>query len=164
MAWFKADDRIMEHGKFISARAKGGHAVIGVWFHAGTWANGQMTDGFIPRSWATLNSAEVEAALLVEVGLWDEDASRDGWQMHDYADYQPLKVELEAKSQQKRSSGQAGGKQTASRRAAKVKPVPVPEPVTRPKGLVRAHTSQISSKQERNIKRLGLEPTGGNAA
>jgi hypothetical protein len=32
MAWFKADDRIMEHAKFISARAKGGHAVIGVWF------------------------------------------------------------------------------------------------------------------------------------
>ena len=177
MAWFKADDRIMEHGKFIAARAKGGHAVIGVWFHAGTWANGQMTDGFIPRSWATLNGAEAEAALLVEVGLWDEDASRDGWQMHDYADYQPLRADLEAKSEQKRSSGQAGGKQSASKRQANAKqngskreahskpvPVPEPEPVTRPKGLVRAHTSQISSKQERNIKRLGLEPTGGSAA
>ena len=164
MAWFKADDRIMEHHKFIAARAKGGHRAIGVWFHAGTWANGQMTDGFIPRSWASLNNALNEAEILVEVGLWDEDASRDGWQMHDYADYQPSRADLEAKSQQKRSSGQAGGKQTASRRAAKSKPVPVPEPVTRPKGLVRAHTSQISPKQERNIKRLGLEPTGGNAA
>jgi len=164
MAWFKADDRIMEHHKFVSARAKGGHRVIGAWFHAGTWANGQMTDGFIPRSWATLNNALNEAEILVEVGLWDEDASRDGWQMHDYADYQPLKADLEAKSEQKRSSGQAGGKQTASRRAAKSKPVPVPEPVTRPKGLVRAHKSKISPKQERNIKRLGLEPTGGSAA
>jgi hypothetical protein len=141
MAWFKADDRIMEHHKFVSARAKGGHRVIGAWFHAGTWANGQMTDGFIPRSWATLNNALNEAEILVEVGLWDEDASRDGWQMHDYADYQPLKADLEAKSQQKRSSGQAGGKQSASKRQANAKqkrskreaeskPEAVPEPET----------------------------------
>jgi hypothetical protein len=144
MAWFKADDRIMEHGKFIAARAKGGHAAIGVWFHAGTWANGQMTDGFIPRSWATLNGCEKEASLLVEVGLWDEDASRDGWQMHDYAEYQPLRSDLEAKSEQKRSAGQAGGKQSASRRQAErkhngserqahSKPVPVPEPEPEPR-------------------------------
>jgi hypothetical protein len=164
MAWFKADDRIMEHHKFVSARAKGGHRVIGAWFHAGTWANGQMTDGFIPRSWATLNNALNEAEILVEVGLWDEDASRDGWQMHDYADYQPLKADLEAKSEQKRSSGQAGGKQTASRRAAKSKPVPVPEPEPTHLKVSSTRTTRISSKQERNIKRLGLEPTGGNAA
>jgi len=156
MAWFKADDRIMEHHKFVSARARGGHAVIGVWFHAGTWANGQMTDGFIPRSWALLNGAEAEAALLVEVGLWDEDASRDGWQMHDYADYQPLRAELEAKSEQKRSSGQAGGKQNASRRQAERKqngskaqaeskpvPVPVPEPEPRLAALSVTRTRKI---------------------
>ena len=164
MAWFKADDRIMEHGKFIAARAKGGHSVIGVWFHAGTWANGQMTDGFIPRSWAMLNGCESEAAILVEVGLWDEDASRDGWQMHDYADYQPLKADLEAKAQQKRSAGQAGGKQSASRRAAERKPVPVPEPEPTHLKVSSTRTTSISSKQERNIKRLGLEPTGGSAA
>jgi len=144
MAWFKADDRIMEHHKFVSARAKGGHRVIGVWFHAGTWANGQMTDGFIPRSWATLNNAVNEAEILVEVGLWDEDASRDGWQMHDYADYQPLKAELAAKSEQKRSSGQAGGKQTASRRAAKSKPVPEPVPEPEP----RVTALRVASAQE----------------
>ena len=161
MAWFKADDRIMEHGKFIAARAKGGHAAIGVWFHAGTWANGQMTDGFIPRSWATLNGAEKEAVLLVEVGLWDEDASRDGWQMHDYADYQPLRADLEAKSEQKRSSGQAGGKQSASKRQAErkqngskrqahSKPVPVPEPEPEPRvtALRVAHAQEIQDLED----------------
>ena len=163
MAWFKADDRIMEHHKFITARAKGGHSVIGVWFHAGTWANGQMTDGFIPESWALLNNAENEAQILAEVGLWVED-SRGGWQMHDYSDYQPSRADLEAKSQQKRSAGQAGGKQSASKRQADSKPVPepVPEPHSSTKSVRR---DTVSTERElRNRKRLGLVVEGGNAA
>ena len=174
MAWFKADDRIMEHHKFITARAKGGHSVIGVWFHAGTWANGQMTDGFIPESWALLNNAENEAQILVEVGLWVED-SRGGWQMHDYSDYQPSRADLEAKSQQKRTAGQAGGKHSASKRQAErkqnaserqadSKPVPVPEPEPQPSTKVVGRGGISVERELRNRKRLGLVVEGGNAA
>lgn len=163
MAWFKADDRICEHPKFIAARARGGHSVVGVWFHAGTWSNAMQTDGFIPRTWAMLNGAEAEAVILVDVGLWHEDASRDGWRMHDYAEYQPTRAELQAKSEQKRSAGQAGGKQSASRRVAKGKPVPVPEPepVT---SLRDVNTRGISPKEARTRKRLGLEAENGGTA
>ena len=165
MAWFKADDRICEHPKFIAARAKGGHAALGVWFHAGTWSNASQTDGFIPSSWVMLNGADAEAGVLVEVGLWHEDAARDGWVMHDYADYQPTRAELQAKSEQKRSAGQAGGKQSASKRAAERKPVPVPVPgpVTPLRGVKRG--ARLSEKELRTRQRLGLDgPEGGTAA
>lgn len=142
MAWFKADDRIMEHPKFLAARAKGGHSVIGVWFEAGTWANGQMTDGFIPRSWAILNNAETEAGVLVEVGLWHEDAARDGWQMHDYSDYQPTREELENKREKDLERKRRGGSKRKTTDSARnpdgiqrrsISPVPVPEPEPEPR-------------------------------
>lgn len=163
MAWAKLTDDWLSHPKVMSARAEGGWSALGVWAGALTWVNQQRTDGFVPESWVRLHNGIEEAAVLVKVGLWHEDASRDGWQFHDYADYQPLRAELEAKSQQKRSAGQAGGKQTASRRAANGKPVPepVPEPVTPLRGVSGASNSE---KAVRNRKRLGIEPTGGNAA
>jgi hypothetical protein len=164
MAWFRADDRICEHPKFIAARARGGHSALGVWFHAGTWSNAMQTDGFIPNTWVMLNRAETEAAVLAEVGLWHEDAAREGWQMHDYAEYQPTKAELQAKSEQKRSAGQAGGKQSASRRQAEPKPVPVPEPVTSLRDVKRG--ARLSEKEIRTRQRLGMDESqpGGTAA
>jgi hypothetical protein len=110
-----------------------------------------------------LNGASDEIAALVDAGLLVEDASRDGWRFHDYADYQPTKAELEAQSKQKRSAGQAGGKQSASRRQAEAKPVPVPVPVTPLRGV---NTRGVSPKEARTRKRLGLEAEGpgGTAA
>ena len=163
MAWVKIDDGWLNHHKVLTARANGGWAALGVWAGALTWVNQQRTDGFLPASWVALNGASEEIAALVDAGLLVEDASRDGWQFHDYADYQPTKAELEAQSQQKRSAGRAGGKQSASKRRAEVKPVPVPEPVTPLRGV---NTRGVSPKEARTRKRLGLEAEGpgGTAA
>ena len=161
MAWVKIDDGWLNHHKVLTARATGGWAALGVWAGALTWVNQQRTDGFLPASWVALNGASDEIAALVDAGLLVEDASRDGWRFHDYADYQPTKAELEAQSQQKRSAGRAGGKQSASRRQAEVKPVPVPEPVTPLRGV---NTRGVSPKEARTRKRLGLEADEGGAA
>jgi len=166
MAWFKADDKTCDHPKFIDARVKGGYAVVGVWFHAGTWSNANLTDGFVPRSWVLLNQADTEAAVLVEVGLWHEDAARDGYQMHDYTDFQPSKAEVVAKRdkdlERKRRGGSArnpNGIQTDSR-----SPVPVPEPDTSLRDVY-ARGTNLSAKEKRTRQRLGLVgPEGGNAA
>jgi len=173
MAWFRADDRICEHPKFIAARARGGHSALGVWFHAGTWSNAMQTDGFIPNTWVMLNRAETEAAVLAEVGLWHEDASRDGWQMHDYAEYQPTKAELDAKREKDLERKRRGGSTSATKRSARnpngiqtevSSPVPVPEPVTPLRGVKRG--ARLSEKEIRTRQRLGLdaEGPGGTAA
>jgi len=172
MAWVKIDDGWLNHHKVLTARANGGWAALGVWAGALTWVNQQRTDGFLPASWVALNGASDEIAALVDAGLLVEDASRDGWQFHDYADYQPTRAEIEAKTEQRAAAGKRGGsksqanrKQTASNLEATSNPVPVPGPVTTPNGVVSA--TRISAKEARTRKRLGLEVVegpGGTAA
>jgi hypothetical protein len=119
-----------------------------------------------------LNGASDEIAALVDAGLLVEDASRDGWRFHDYADYQPTRVEIEAKTEQRAAAGKRGGsksqanrKQVVSKRQAEANPVPVPVPVpvTPLRGV---NTRGVSSKEARTRKRLGLEAEGqgGDAA
>lgn len=170
MAWVKIDDGWLNHHKVLTARATGGWAALGVWAGALTWVNQQRTDGFLPKSWVALNGADAEIAVLVDAGLLVEDAARDGWQFHDYADYQPTRAEIEAKSEQRAAAGKRGGsksqanrKQTASNLEASFNPVPVPEPVTPLSGV---NARGVSPKEARTRKRLGLEAEGpgGTAA
>lgn len=84
MAWFKADDKLYGHPKWL-ATSKGGRAL---WITAGTWSGDQLTDGFVPRHvLPMLDGTAREAASLVASGLWHEVDG--GWQFHDWADHQP---------------------------------------------------------------------------
>jgi hypothetical protein len=116
-----------------------------------------------------LNNAQAEADVLVEAGLWV--VVEDGWAFHDYAEYQPLKAEIEAKTEKRAAAGRRGGsksqanrKQTASNSEANVNPVPNPKP--NPSALTeqRGRRSVVSEKSLRNKKRLGLVVEEGAAA
>lgn len=170
MAWVRIDDGWLNHHKVMTARANGGWAALGVWAGALTWVNQQRTDGFLPASWVALNNAAEEIAALVDAGLLVEDGARDGWQFHDYAEYQPTRAEIEAKSKQRSDAGKRGGsksqanrKQTASGTKANLNPVPVPGPVTPLRGV---NTRGLSAKEIRTRQRLGLnaDGSGGDAA
>lgn len=81
--------------------------------------------------------------LLIEAGLWEHVPG--GYRIHDYADFQPTKAQVEAERTQKQAAGQAGGlaaararaiangKQEASSSSSKTlaqsKPVPDPVPL-----------------------------------
>lgn len=61
------------------------------------YSNEHLTDGHIPRSVLVVAAPGVKAPeklakLLVDVGLWDVVA--DGWQVHDYGDYQRTSVQV----------------------------------------------------------------------
>jgi hypothetical protein len=80
--------------------------------------------------------------LLVGAGLWEH--AKGGYQVHDYADFQPTRVQVEAERATKAAAGRAGGIAAATARAmaerqqnasrtpadavAKSKPVPDPVP------------------------------------
>ena len=169
MAWVRIDDTWLNHPKVMEARAAGGWAACGVWCGALTWANQQRSDGHVPTSWVVLNNAQAEADVLVEAGLWV--VVEDGWAFHDYAEYQPLKAEIEAKSEQRAAAGKRGGsksqanrKQTASNSEANVNPVPVPKP--NPSALTEQRRARSSSSEKslRNKRRLGLVAGEGSAA
>ncbi|GAA1048484.1 hypothetical protein [Arthrobacter russicus] len=67
MSWFKVDDKFAFHPKAIAA----GNAALGLWVRAGSWAMGNLTDGFMPKSMlGALGAQKRDALKLIESGLW----------------------------------------------------------------------------------------------
>lgn len=86
MAWFKVDDHLYSHPKWI-ALPKGARAL---WVTAGSWCSGQLLDGYVPSSvLPMLGGNPSEARALVTAGLWRE--AKEGWKFHDWDAYQPTK-------------------------------------------------------------------------
>lgn len=86
MAWFKVDDHLYSHPKWL-ALPKPARAL---WVTAGSWSAGQLYDGFIPsKALPMLEGTRRDATALVEAGLWSEVDG--GWLFHDWAEYQPTR-------------------------------------------------------------------------
>ncbi len=85
-----------------------------------------------------VTSADV-ISMLVQAGIWDDFSERRGYQIHDYADFQPTKAEIMAERAKKAAAGAAGGRATAAARAtapaaaeSQQNPSPYPYPVPVP--------------------------------
>lgn len=150
MAWVKTSDSIYDHPKWQDAMALaaeefgplGIQAIKGFGHHATTWSSKpeNLTDGFIPRSWCALQPEGLKLApILAEAGIWHEDAARNGWQIHDYADYQPTRAQTDAKREKDLERKKRGGSKSATKHsernpngihAEESSPVPVPVPLT----------------------------------
>jgi hypothetical protein len=86
--WFKIDDTLADHDKVLKA----GNAAMGLWVRCGAWSARQLTEGFIPKRIARLYGRPSLVKVLLESGLWCE--SEDGYQMHDFLDYNPSKEKV----------------------------------------------------------------------
>lgn len=166
MAWIQIDDHFDEHPKLQQV----GPLAWGVWLAGLAYCNRNLTDGFIPwtkaRSLASFDvveddgklwglsrssgmvgediDAEWVIGLLIDAGLWEEvDNGRgrvDGYQVHDYKDWQRSKAEILELRDKRVEAGRAGGlakavafakqepKQNASKTVAKSYPQPQPQP------------------------------------
>ena len=146
--WTKIDDRFMRHPKVIAA----GRDARDLYLAALLCCSENLTDGHVPAARLPLLAAEAvidnplkAAERLVEVGLW-ERRGNDGWQVHDYLEYQPTRDKALATKQARAEAGSVGGHKSADSRAqanskanseanseakqqANFNPVPVPVPV-----------------------------------
>jgi hypothetical protein len=104
MSWLKVDDKLHDHRKIMRLLRSGADRLdpgpLGLWLLAATWSADNRTDGFVPDylldRWDS--NATEHAGRLIEAGLWrlvDVDGET-GFEFHDWADYQPLKQQLEA--------------------------------------------------------------------
>ncbi len=100
MSWFKVDDRLWGHPKWLATPLR----ARGLWVTAGSWCSSQGQDGEVPRHvLTTLGGTTRDAAALVSSGLWF--ATDTGWAFHDWDEFQP-----DAASQRaKRNAESAGG-------------------------------------------------------
>lgn len=129
MPWMKVDDALHSHPKARRA----GLAAMGLWTLAGSWAMSYKTDGFVPAWYVSSHpSGRRHATTLVEAGLWTPSTrdGEDGWDFHDWTDYQPSATDIEADRERARERQRA----SRARRAAQgggLHSVPVTGAVTR---------------------------------
>lgn len=94
MSWFKVDDRLWSHPKWIHLPLE----AKALWISAGSYCAQYESDGFISRQTLAIvlpNSRQTRAATaLCEARLWDE--VEDGYQFRNWSKYQPTKAQKDA--------------------------------------------------------------------
>ena len=92
MGWVRIDDMFYSHPKVLAA----GNAAVGLWVRALAYANAYLTDGHInAETLRTLGATRRYATTLVKAGLWEPNGN--GWDIHDFADYQESREEIETR-------------------------------------------------------------------
>lgn len=116
--WAKIDDRFMRHPKIIAA----GRDARDLYLAALLYCSENLTDGHVPAARLRLLAAEADidspleaAERLVEVGLW-ERRGNDGWQVHDYLEYQPSRNKALAIKEVRAEAGSIGGYKSADKK------------------------------------------------
>ncbi|MDP9192329.1 MAG: hypothetical protein M3P06_11580 [Acidobacteriota bacterium] len=160
MAWVKLDDDFYLHPKLVQA----GPLALAMQVAALCYSNHYKTRGFISYgvasrlldldAYGSLDQLSIEsddshvsgwkigwselAEKLTAAGIWIANLERGGYDIHDYAEYQPEAV-AEARHEARVQAGRAGGLARASKSQAKSKqtqansspvPDPVPDPIT----------------------------------
>lgn len=149
MSWVRLDDQFTDHPKLAAAGPVAGWVYVSGLCYAARY----LTDGFVPESVAQrfAGSSPEILANLVECSLWDR--ANNGYQIHDYLEYNPpaskVKAEREeAKARMQRKNATKQGVSSEVHRnfarnsgEIQASPSPSPSPLKRDEGLVRPPAS-----------------------
>jgi hypothetical protein len=105
--WIRLDSMFASNPKVLHLLGeKGGdHALLVFTFGLG-YCGVQGQDGFIPRAApGTFHGRPRDIALLESVGMWEPVDG--GWNVHDWAEYQPSSEESRARSDKARKAAAA---------------------------------------------------------
>lgn len=101
VTWFRLDEKGAFHAKVLAAK----NEAYGAWCRAGQWASEHLTDGFIPADTAHTIAPERIWNRLVSVGLMEPHDGPggygDGYQIHDFLDYNPPREKVLAERKRK---------------------------------------------------------------
>lgn len=104
MSWFKVDDRLWTHPKWLATPP----AARGLWVSAGSWCAMNGSDGRVTVAiLRVLGHSVGQARALVHSGLWREVDG--GFEFHDWTEFQPLAAESQAKRAARAEAGRLGG-------------------------------------------------------
>lgn len=86
------------------------------------WSRKQMTDGMLARRYAV---AKWGPDVLAELATNDPESpslieSEEGWMIHDFAEHQETRADIEARSERNKAAGRRGGLAKAKRSAKRV--------------------------------------------
>lgn len=131
MVWFKVDDSFPTHRKVLAIpRGPRRLAAIGAWTLVGAWVAGNSNDGHVPEDVLSDFAVTPKVATdLVTAGLWRRVP--DGYEVHDFLDYNPSKEKVDADRAAAAERQRRGReRQKMSRRDSRVSHADVTSPVT----------------------------------
>lgn len=141
MSWFRIEGRMPQHRKVAPLS----DAAFRLHITAGAWSAEEGTDGLVPaRVVGTLTGAPRGKALvsvlqeLVSGGLWEQNDQ--GYQIHDYLQWNMSAADLAARREAKAHAGKAGGKRSGEQRRSK------------PEAAASILLKQTGSKSEAKLK------------
>ena len=103
--WFKVDDSFYSNPK--TAMLSDGATAL--WLRSGSWSAQQLTGGFVPaRMVPMFRGSDDSVRELCDAGLWAYDEQKDGYQFHDWSDYQPDGEEVDALRKKRSEAGNRG--------------------------------------------------------
>ena len=158
MPWFKVDDRLTIHLKYLSMDPSRRCEAMGLWVQAGSWSSLNLLDGYVPADVLGHFGTDCDVAdVLVEAGYWA--SVEGGYQFVNWAEFQPLRSHSEDKKskeaerkrrwrEQKRddSADVPVGQSGTDRPSASVQP-PRPDP-SRPDPLKKRAISEAQMRFE----------------
>lgn len=113
MSWVKLDDGLDEHRKIerlLDEHGTVGLAALGLWTLLLTSCARRGTDGEVTRRALSRLGApgDVEQLVAALCGVGLLDATEDGWQLHDFLDYNPSAAGRQAEREAKSAAGRKG--------------------------------------------------------
>lgn len=115
MAYMRIETSVPRHWKFLQA----GPAACWLWTCGLAYCQDGLTDGFIPDEAVAhlgVNGARVLSMRLVAARLWE--TRPNGFQVHDYLDWNRAAEDIRAIKDERRRAGAHGGKASALNRKA----------------------------------------------
>jgi hypothetical protein len=105
--WIRLDVNLLRNRKIMTLLSlNGGERALLLFIFGLCYCGEQGTAGAIPAvALPSLRGSSRLAALLVSVGLWEEVPQ--GWEVHDFADYQPITMAALQRSERARTAARA---------------------------------------------------------
>lgn len=108
--WVRVDSNLAANHKVLALlEQRGGDHALNIYVFGLGYCMNAGNDGFIPKlALGLFHGRAKDAQLLVEVGMWHELPG--GWQVHDWAEYQPSSEEAVKRSEKaKRAAARRWG-------------------------------------------------------
>lgn len=105
LPWVRMDTQWPHNPKFLVLVEEKKFRAITVYWGSIAWSGAQGLNGFLPAyALPMIHGTRREASDLVEAGLLD--LAQGGWDIHDWADYQPSNEEHQRRSDRARVAAQ----------------------------------------------------------
>lgn len=105
LPWVRMDTQWPHNPKFLVLVEEKRWRAIAVYWGSIAWSGAQGLNGYLPAyALPMIHSTKREAAELVDAALWD--LAQGGWDIHDWADYQPSTEEHALRSERARAAAQ----------------------------------------------------------